>query len=540
MMTESAPQDTSGGSDTMHAELTESPEGLLAPGRRVAGTARRRIAFPRGLSLRAKGGLLFAVMIVYMAATGVMLSRDRHTLLDMVDELEYVQRFESRLTQANLMLARTIVLVNDNFAAQDVAVTSPTVVVELEAVRTAVQRLENRFPRLIFLSHSLGPLAEQLDAAPSRGLLGVIRGTLHAMVTELDQITEEEQKHRSELLAAYRATNDALIQRGIFFSLLGVIGFGLIIAIFLTRLTLDIGDLKTRAFAIVKGYRGMPLKVSRRDELGSLMESVNTIQDELRWRESQMELERQQRFHREKMAAVGSLAAAVAHEINNPITAIAGVAEAIQERCEGAECVNLGHHCKPGLILEQARRVSQITRQLAEVSAPRPLEAELTDINGLVRSTCSFIAFDRRFRGVDLSTQLDGDLPAVTLVADHLTQVLMNLLINAADAVEGKSERRVRVETGRRGHEVSIRVVDNGTGMDAEVLARAFEEFYTTKPSGKGTGLGLPVCKSLVEASGGRIELLTKPGEGTTATVWLPLEPVQQPGEERHARTDHR
>lgn len=523
----------------MNGELAVSPEGPITQGRVSSNAPRRRFALGRGLSLRAKGGLLFALMILYMAVTGVVLTRDRHTLLDMVGRLEYVQRFEARLTQANLMLARTIVLVNDNFAAQDVSLTAPTVVVELEAVRTAVDRLENRFPRLIFLSHALGPLAEQLDAAPSRGLLGVIRGTLHEMVTELDHVTEEEQKHRGELLAAYRATNDALIQQGLLFSLVGVIGFGLIIAIFLTRLTLDIGDLKTRAFAIVKGYRGMPLEVSRRDELGSLMDSVNTIQDELRWRESQIELERQQRFHREKMAAVGSLAAAVAHEINNPITAIAGVAEAIQEQCKGTDCAHLGRDCKPDLILEQARRVSHITRQLAEFSAPRPLDPQLTDVNGLVRSTCSFVAFDRRFRGVDLATHLDADLPAVTLVADHLTQVLMNLLINAADAVENETDRRVKVETGRREDEAFVRVSDNGAGMDPDVLARAFDEFYTTKPSGKGTGLGLAVCKSLVEASGGRIELASKPGAGTVATVWLPLEPTIPPREESHARTDH-
>ena len=523
----------------MTADDFLTPDGPKTRGALPLPAGRPRFAYPWGLSLRVKGALVFILMVLYMSFTAYSLSRDRQQLMNMVSDLEYVQRFEARLTQANLMLARTIVLLNDNFATQNLHVSATTLVAEIEAVRNAVGRLDDRFPRLIFLSNALKPLATQLEASPGRGLLGAIRATLHEMVTELDTITEEEQRRRTELLSAYRHTNDELIHQGVLYSMVGVVVFGLIIAIFLTRLTIDIGELKRRAVAIVKGYRGLPLKVSRWDELGSLMASVNSIQDELRLRESQIELERQQRFHREKMAAVGSLAAAVAHEINNPITAIAGVAEAIGAQCMTTDCPNMGHICKPDLILEQARRVSKITRQLAEFSAPRSIEPQLTDVNGLVRSTCGFVAFDRRFRGVDLATTLDNDLPAVTLVADHLTQVLMNLLINAADAVEGKSDRRVRVETGQQQDAVYIRVSDNGTGMDDKVLARAFEEYFTTKPSGKGTGLGLPVCKSLVEAMGGVVELRSTVGEGTVATVWLPLEAVSLNEEGDDAHPDH-
>jgi signal transduction histidine kinase len=315
------------------------------------------------------------------------------------------------------------------------------------------------------------------------------------------------------------------------YSLFGIIVFGLVSAAFLSRLALDIGELKARALAIVKGYRGSPLEVNRGDEIGSLMASVNSIQDELRQRETQIELERQQRFHREKMAAVGSLAAAVAHEINNPIAAIAGVAEAIQDQCRGEHCPNLGQSCRPGLILEQARRVSSITRQLAEFSAPPSQGAQLTDLNGLVRNTLSFVSYDRRLRGVQLDTELDVTLPAVTLVEDYLTQVLMNLLLNAADAQEGRNDKRILVMTQAQPDGVVLQVKDNGSGMDAETLAHAFDEYYSTKPSGKGTGLGLAVCKSLMESMGGEITLNSEPGAGTTATLRIPFTAPETEGD---------
>lgn len=481
-------------------------------------------------TLRGKGMLVFVVMTLYVLTMGLNLTRERGRLMDIIEELEHVHRCESQLTQANLTIARAVLLVNDNFVAPDIQMISPTVVVELEAVRTAVDHLEERFPRVIFLRNALVPLSDQLAVAPSRGLLGVVRGTLQELITELDGVTQAEQQRRAELLAAYRQVNDRLIREGLVYSVLGITVFGLVIAAFLTRLALDIGALKARATAIVKGYRGTPLTVSRGDEIGSLMASVNSIQDELRARETQIELERQQRFHREKMAAVGSLAAAIAHEINNPITAIAGIAEVIQEQCRDTGCANHGQECQPGMILEQARRVGAITRQLATFSAPHPQGNQLTDVNGLVRSTLAFVSYDRRLRGVDLATDLDGDLPAVNLVADHLTQVLMNLLLNAADALEGHGDKRILVTTAALPDGVVLRVMDNGSGMDSATLEHAFDEYYSTKPNGKGTGLGLAVCKSLVEGMGGVIDIASQPAAGTTISIRLPLHPPQAQG----------
>jgi signal transduction histidine kinase len=298
---------------------------------------------------------------------------------------------------------------------------------------------------------------------------------------------------------------------------------------FFNRLARDIRALEARAADVVSGYNGAPLDITRRDEVGGLMQAVNRMQREIRHREQQMDMSRQQRFHHEKMAAIGSLAAAVAHEINNPIAAITGIARCMSDAkitCPGAELIG----CSPELILEHAQRIASITRQVAELTAPHSPEPELLDLNALVTNTCNFISYDQRFGGINLVFALDHDLPAINAVADHLTQVLMNLLINAADALDGVTGRKptIRVVTGTVDGEVLMKVSDNGCGMDRAVLSQAFNDSFTTKPPGKGSGLGLFLCKTLVEQRGGRIELESTPGVGTTAQICLPLQHQHQ------------
>lgn len=177
------------------------------------------------------------------------------------------------------------------------------------------------------------------------------------------------------------------------------------------------------------------------------------------------------------------------------------------------------------MILDQARRVMQITRRISEFSVPQSQEAELLDVNGLLRSTCSFVAFDRRFRLLALQTEFDSDLPAVYAIADHLVQVAMNLLINAADALQERSEPPplITVRTRRSGSLVAIDVIDNGSGIDPSIIDLVFNDHFTTKGPGRGSGLGLAVCRSLIREADGDITLVSQPCRGTTVTVSLPV-----------------
>jgi signal transduction histidine kinase len=228
------------------------------------------------------------------------------------------------------------------------------------------------------------------------------------------------------------------------------------------------------------------------------------------------------------------MAAAIGHEVSNPIAAIAGVAQyLIDETREDSSRTSRLSHDFSVQILRQTERISLIMRQLANLTRLHSPEPELLDLNALVQSTGNFICYDKRFRGIEFEYRLDHDLPAVTGVADHITQVLMNLLINAADAMEGVTEGnpgKITVATTLTGDEVRLDVIDSGHGMTPEVMARAFEESFTTKPAGKGRGIGLFLCKTLIEQAGGRIELASVPAHGTTVSLFLPLTAAEDAG----------
>jgi len=266
-------------------------------------------------------------------------------------------------------------------------------------------------------------------------------------------------------------------------------------------------------------------------DLGGQRRFIAVVRDITRRKRAEHELEqtRRQYYHQEKMAAIGQLAAGILHEVGNPIAAIAGAAQDLrfgaesrcgdEPRCLMSETLN----ANVGLILDQSDRLGKITREIADFASPRPVEKQLLDLNGLIRSTARLVSYDRRFRGVRLDLELDRNLPAVEGVADQLTQVMMNLFINAIDAVCDESEPRILVSTGEGGGAVEVEVSDNGSGMDPRTLKRALEPFFTTKSVGKGTGLGLSVCQSIMSAHKGSIELSSRIGEGTTVRLRIPL-----------------
>ncbi len=219
--------------------------------------------------------------------------------------------------------------------------------------------------------------------------------------------------------------------------------------------------------------------------------------------------------HQEKMAAFGLFAAGVAHEIGNPLAAISSELELLLGEQDLATV-----HTSLGQIRVQVGRISRILRELVDFARRRrDTEADLS-LNSVVDDTLRLIRPDPRMRSVVLSTDLDPDIPPVRLVEDRLVQVLLNLVLNALDAMPsgGKLSIRTRPLDGA----VLLEVSDTGVGMSEEVHARAFEPLFTTKPQGKGTGLGLAICSDFVGAMGGRIEVESRPGEGATFRVTLP------------------
>lgn len=475
-------------------------------------------------TLRAKGILAFMALVIYVGVVGFVLAQERSKLLRYALELEQIHTQESALAKAGYAVSHTLLKWQEKFVSENVP---PAFVDELaldvELVQAGLQGLLEFYPELEVNMERLNRDINKLSMEPTGNGIR-LKSNLRELNDHLDQVARQLHTRRDILWDRYRDVYGAISVTNLFMVLFGVVLFGAAVTLFLTRLARDAKKLAARALDIVSGYRGPPMEVTRHDEVGGLMEAVNRMQFELRRWEQQLEIAREQRFHKEKMAAIGSLAAAVAHEINNPIAAIAGIAQSMKDSGGYPAAGETGID-PPDLILLQAKRIATISRQIAELTAPHSPEQELLDLNALVRNTCNFIGYDHRFRRIDMALQLDSQIPAVNAIADHLTQVLMNLLINAADALEGITQHQpsICVATQATEREVTITVHDNGNGMSAEVLARAFEESYTTKPPDKGRGLGLFLCKSLIEDSGNRIELESTPGSGTTARIRLTL-----------------
>ncbi len=483
------------------------------------------------ISLRWQGVFALIVLVIYVASSAWLLERERRALGFIGQQLNSHRVLQEALAPTFNTLAHTLVqtqgvLSKPNFSP-DTHASYGHIAVSLDPLVARLQNLRQMGPKLASDVDRLTMAVESVRQVPSGRNLAQVRDAEQALIADFDDLLTTIQ-HRADVLAKqYHAQQQRISLIAIAASVGGALATAAIILTFFTRLARDLQRLQSRAAAIVSGYSGPPLKNGRRDEVGGLIDAVNRMQSDLRHWEQQQELGRQQRFHQEKMAAVGSMAAAIGHEVSNPIAAIAGVAQYLIEETRGdtQRTGQLAHDFSVQ-ILRQTERISLIMRQLATLSRQQSPEPELLDLNALVQSTGSFIAFDKRFRGIEFEYRLDHEMPAVTAVADHLTQVLMNLLINAADAMEETPKHgaaRIEVATAPCESGVRLDVADTGQGMTAEVMARAFEESFTTKPAGRGRGIGLFLCKTLMEQAGGRIELESQPGAGTTVRVFLPL-----------------
>jgi signal transduction histidine kinase len=488
------------------------------------------------LSLRAKGMLALGILILYVGTTAWFLAGQRRDLYILAQQIDSHRAAQAQLAPSFNTLAHTLV--------QTQAILSGTIESDLPQptyanIASSLDPLMSRLVQLREFDPTLAPhidaltfANESVRASPSSQHLSAVRDAEQKLIAHMNDLLTSLE-HRSEVLQNQYRTKQQLIGiTAVGTGVAGALASAFVILVFFTRLARDIEQLQGRAVAIVSGYSGKPLQRHRHDEVGGLIDAVNSMQVELRRWERQQEVGRQQRFHQEKMAAVGSMAAAIGHEVNNPIAAIAGVAQyLIDESRDDDHRVSRLAHDFSTQILRQTERISVIMRQLASVSRPHSPDAELLDLNALVLSTGGFISFDKRFKGIEFEYELDHSLPAITAVADHLTQVLMNLLINAADAmcdVARDGCARIRVNTRVSADQVVLSVVDTGHGMTPEVMSRAFEDSFTTKPVGQGRGIGLYLCKTLIERSGGRIELSSTVGAGTTASVLLPVVAAQR------------
>lgn len=220
----------------------------------------------------------------------------------------------------------------------------------------------------------------------------------------------------------------------------------------------------------------------------------------------------------EKLAAVGQLAAGVAHEINNPLTAIIANAQLLQRGLapgdELQESVDL--------IARAGARATQVVRNLLDFARKEQYHLAPTDVNETIRRSLALVQHELLARSITLTFEPDTNLPAVMASQDHLQGLWLNLFMNAIDSIDN-SQGMLRVTSRLAGEEVRVAVADNGKGIPSERIGRIFEPFYTTKAPGRGTGLGLSVCHRIVKQHGGNIQVESQLGQGSEFTVTLPI-----------------
>jgi signal transduction histidine kinase len=239
-------------------------------------------------------------------------------------------------------------------------------------------------------------------------------------------------------------------------------------------------------------------------------------------RQHQREVELADRLaHVDQLAHLGELAAGLAHEIKNPLAGIQGALEVLRDDSRGdEEKVRLYEE-----MLSELRRVNTILQRLLESGRPAPLRLVRSDCAQLVRDTIDLLAAPLRRKQIALTAEVAPSLPALRLDPAKIRQVLVNLIQNAAEALDGRGGRiTVRATGFPDGDGVVIAVGDDGPGIAPEVLDRVFQPFFTTKFT--GTGLGLAISKSIIEQHGGRIEIDSAVEQGTTIYLFLPMQPV--------------
>ncbi len=235
-------------------------------------------------------------------------------------------------------------------------------------------------------------------------------------------------------------------------------------------------------------------------------------------RENETALHRQQNalVQQEKMAAMGQMAAGVAHEISNPLAGMDSLLQLVERYPErmGPETIES--------LREQVARVSRLVKQMTEFAHPMDSGWETVPLNDVVISALDIVRFDHRLKRVEVVRELSPQAGSLRLMPHAMQQVLVNLIVNALDALAETKEPKLVVRTSRNERWCVIELSDNGHGIQPQHLGRVFEPFFTTKPVGQGTGLGLSISYNLIKRHDGRCEVRSEPGRGTTFDIYLP------------------
>ena len=261
---------------------------------------------------------------------------------------------------------------------------------------------------------------------------------------------------------------------------------------------------------------------------GEINQFTQKLETKVEERTLQLKAAQKKLLQSDRLASLGQLSASVAHEINNPVSGVLNLSMLLQRmlKDDGIPQNRIPEFRRYlGQVTSETARVGRIVSDLLAFSRRGKPQRAPADLNRILRMTLSLVEHKMKLSNVAVETTLCEDLPAAPCDPSQIQQVVLNLVLNAAEATHSRPERRVTVSTAKGDGVVLLHVSDNGEGIPPENLAKIFDPFFTTKPEGKGVGLGLAVSYGIVEAHGGDIEVRSTVGEGTTFTVSLPLVP---------------
>jgi two-component system NtrC family sensor kinase len=304
----------------------------------------------------------------------------------------------------------------------------------------------------------------------------------------------------------------------LFITLVGVLVSLLLSYLFSRSISGPINKMVLASREVAHGNLDAKVKVRSRDEFGELADSFNSMASALKERDLQLkEFTRSKLMESERLALIGQLAANVAHELNNPLTGIITYSHLLLEQTT-AEDPTKDFLQK---IVNQANRCKEIIKGLLDFSRQKKPDKTLCDVNSVMMDCISLVENQALFHNIQIQSSLNIDLPRAVIDPSQIERVFMNMIINAAEAMEGSGHLAIMTRYDHENRCVEVEFTDTGSGIEKENLEKIFDPFFTTKDTGHG--LGLAICYGIIKEHRGTILVESEVGKGTTFIVRLPV-----------------
>ncbi len=340
-------------------------------------------------------------------------------------------------------------------------------------------------------------------------------------------------------LHALQSTKQALLLASFIAILVG----SAVVWLLINKVTEPLRELRDSVEAVGLGDFSRRVEVRYHDECGDLAEAFNQMTENLKQSREQLELTvdtlkttQAQLIQSEKLSGIGEFVAGVAHELNNPLTAVMGFSELLKQADKEPQ-----HRRYLDMIHKSAQRCQKIVQALLSFARRHKPERKVVCLNSLVEGALEILNYQLRTSNIEVSSQCEAQLPHALVDPHQVQQVFLNLINNARQAIEAHAPKGwIKITTAASGPNVRVTFQDSGPGIAPENLSKLFDPFFTTKEVGKGTGLGLSLCYGIIKEHGGTITPRSKPGEGATFIIELPIthEAGDTATEKRSAETE--